>query len=202
MLIKESEIKGVYIAVPNVYRDVRGSFLESFRVDVWERVIGPVQFIQENESFSTQHVLRGLHYQVPPFGQSKLVRTVVGAVLDVVVDMRPESSTFGQCHIEVLDDKEKKQLFVPNRFAHGFLILSPEAVVQYKVDAPYHPAYERTLRFDDPYLQINWGLASHLCVLSEKDRVGLFWEEAVKELRTMNRAAGELMSRQANNYEY
>jgi len=182
MQIYETRIKGIYIAKPNVYKDSRGYFMESFRMDVWEPVIGPVRFIQENESFSTQGVLRGLHYQIPPYGQSKLIRTVWGAVMDVVVDLRPESSTFGQYQMEILDDKEKKQLFVPSRFAHGFIVLSSEAVVQYKVDVPYHPASERTLSFDDPYLQIDWGISPDCCVVSDKDRRGITWQEAIKEL--------------------
>jgi len=187
MQICETKIKGVYIAKPNIYRDPRGYFMESFRMDIWEPVIGSVRFIQENESFSTQDVLRGLHYQLPPYGQSKLIRTVWGTVMDVVVDMRLESSTFGQYHVEILDDKEKKQLFVPSCFAHGFVVISPEAIVQYKVDLPYHPISERTLRFDDPFLQIEWGVCLDSCILSDKDKLGLTWQEAVKELRITNK---------------
>ena len=182
MYFSETKLGGVYVAVPNVYRDARGYFMESFRPDLWESVIGPVRFIQENESFSTKGVLRGLHYQLRPFGQSKWVRVVVGTIKDVVVDMRPESATFGQYHIEILDDKDKKQLFVPNGFAHGFLVLSPEAVVQYKVDASYHPASERTLRFDDPFLQIDWGVSPDSCIVSDKDKLGLTWQKAIEEL--------------------
>ena len=182
MCIKETGIKGVFVAEPYVYKDNRGSFMESYRFDLWESIIGSVRFIQENESFSLKMVLRGLHYQLPPYGQSKLIRTVWGSVMDVVVDMRPESSTFGKVHVEILDDRSKKQLFVPDRFAHGFLTLSKEAVVQYKVNAPYHPASERTLRFDDPYLQIDWGASTDSFLLSTKDLNGLSWMEAISPL--------------------
>jgi len=170
------------VAEPDVRRDDRGYFMERFRLDLWEQTVGAVRFVQENESFSTQGVLRGLHYQAPPHGQSKLVWVVWGAVCDVVVDMRPESPTFGRYHLEILDDKDKRQLFVPSRFAHGFLALSPQAVVQYKVDAPYVPEAERTLRFDDPFLQIDWGVSSDALILSHKDRNGFSWAEAIEDL--------------------
>jgi dTDP-4-dehydrorhamnose 3,5-epimerase len=182
MFVKESKIKGVFISEPIVYKDHRGSFMESFRYDVWGPYIGAVRFIQENESYSTQNVLRGLHYQILPYGQSKLVRAVWGTVMDVVVDMRPESPTFGCYHVEILDNIKKRQIFIPDRFAHGFLVLSPEAVVQYKVDAPYHPESERTLKFDDPFLSIDWGVPSDSCVVSGKDRSGLFWDEAIRQI--------------------
>ena len=184
MHFSETEFKGVYVAEPDVYIDARGYFMESFRLDIWEQVIGPLQFIQENESFSVQGVLRGLHFQLPPYGQSKLVRTVWGVVRDVVVDMRPDSATFGRFHIEILDNHSKKQLYVPSGFAHGFLVLSPEAVVQYKVDVPYYPEFERTLRFDDPFLQIDWGVPTYSCQLSEKDRQALSWQEVKNSYHT------------------
>ena len=182
MHITETAIKGVYVAQPQLHRDGRGYFMESFRLDEWEEEIGPVRFIQENESLSTQHVLRGLHYQLPPYGQSKLVRALSGIIQDVVVDMRPESPTFGHYHVEILDDTDKKMLFIPDRFAHGFLVLSKEAVVHYKVDAPYHPTSERTLRFDDPSLQIAWPILPDECIVSDKDRQGLLWESAIFEM--------------------
>ena len=182
IFIRETQLKGVYTAEPEVYIDERGFFLESFRLDLWEKVVGPVRFIQDNESFSLHGVLRGLHYQLPPYGQSKLVRVVRGAVRDVVVDMRPDSPTYGQHHTEELNDQNKRQLFVPSGFAHGFLALSPEAVLQYKVDAPYVPEAERCLRFDDPALGIDWGVSPNSCLLSNKDRHGLSWEAAIDEI--------------------
>ena len=171
-------LQGLFVAEPIVFKDNRGYFMESFRLDVWEAAVGPVRFIQENESYSVQGVLRGLHFQIPPYGQSKLVRVVCGAIRDVVVDMRPESPTFGQHHVEMLDEVNKRQLFVPSGFAHGFLTLSPQAIVQYKVDAPYVPAAERTLRYDDATLQIDWA-APPPFILSHKDRYALSWDEAV-----------------------
>jgi len=183
---KEIELKGVYIAKPEVYKDNRGYFMESFRVDEWAPILGPVKFIQDNESYSTQNVLRGLHFQIPPYGQSKLVRVAWGAIYDVVVDMRLGSPTFGQYHIELIDDKNSKQIFIPSGFAHGFIVLSSEAVVQYKVNAPYHPASERTLRFDEPFLNIDWGVSLNSCILSDKDRRGLSWDEAIKELNNLD----------------
>jgi len=153
--------------------------MESYRLDEWEAALGSIRFIQENESFSTQSVLRGLHYQIPPHGQSKLIRVVCGAIKDVVVDMRPESPTFGRYYMEILDEINKKQLFVPSGFAHGFLTLSPQAVVLYKVDAPYHPAAERTLCFNDETLKIEWGGPSDSFILSDKDRNGLSWTAAI-----------------------
>ena len=182
MHFQKATCNGVYIAEPTVYRDHRGYFTERFRLDLWEPVIGPVRFLQENESCSKQGVLRGLHYQIPPYGQAKWIQVVWGAVRDVVVDMRPQSPTFGQHHVEILEDVTKRQLFVPAGFAHGFLALSPQAVVQYKVDAPYAPDAERTLRFDDPQLGIEWGLSPELCILSLKDQNGLFWKDAMDEI--------------------
>lgn len=182
MLFKETKFKGVYIIEPEVRTDMRGYFMESFRSDLWEEAPGPVRFIQENESFSRQGVLRGLHYQIPPYGQAKLIRVVRGAVLDVAVDMRPAQPTFGQyCQVE-LNDQNKRQLFIPSGFAHGFLTLSSEAVVVYKVDAPYCRESERSLRFDDPFLRIDWGVSPHSCILSDKDREGLLWEAATHEI--------------------
>jgi dTDP-4-dehydrorhamnose 3,5-epimerase len=182
MHFKETKLKGVYVGQPDVYRDHRGCFLERFRLDEWKPILGQIKFIQENESFSTQGVLRGLHFQLPPYSQSKLVQVAWGSINDIVVDMRPDSSTFGQYHLENLDDKEKRQIFIPSGFAHGFVVLSPEAVVQYKVDVPYHPVSERTLRFDDPFLRIEWGVPTNSFILSDKDRLGLFWEEAITQL--------------------
>ncbi|MCL2739376.1 MAG: dTDP-4-dehydrorhamnose 3,5-epimerase [Bacteroidales bacterium] len=182
MLFKETKFKGVYIIEPEVRTDMRGYFMESFRSDLWEEAPEPVRFIQENESFSRQGVLRGLHYQIPPYGQAKLIRVVRGAVLDVAVDMRPAQPTFGQyCQVE-LNDQNKRQLFIPSGFAHGFLTLSSEAVVVYKVDAPYCRESERSLRFDDPFLRIDWGVSPHSCILSDKDREGLLWEAATHEI--------------------
>jgi len=186
MFIKETRFKGVYIAEPEVYTDKRGYFLESFRLDEWERILGPFRFFQENESFSHQGVLRGLHYQIPPYGQAKLIRVIWGAVLDVAVDMRTDQPTFGQYFQVELNNQNKRQLFIPSGFAHGFLTLSPQAIVVYKVDALYCQTAERTLHFDDPQLGIDWGLPPHSCLLSDKDSRGLSWESATLEILNSN----------------
>jgi dTDP-4-dehydrorhamnose 3,5-epimerase len=168
---------GLLLAEPHVYTDVRGSFMESFRADLWEQELGLLCFIQENESYSLRGVLRGLHFQEAPYAQSKLVRVVKGCIRDVVVDLRPDSPGYGRYHAEILSEENKLQLFVPKGFAHGFVALSDEAVVQYKVDAPYKPEAERCLRFDDADLQIDWGLDASECILSDKDRKGLSLRE-------------------------
>ena len=165
------------IGEPEVYRDARGYFMESFRTDLWKQEFGSLCFIQENESYSLRRVLRGLHFQKAPYAQSKLVRAVRGCIQDVVVDLRPDSPSYGQYHAELLSEENKLQLFVPKGFAHGFLVLSDEALVQYKVDTLYVPQAECCLRFDDADLQIDWGLSVSECILSEKDRKGLSLRE-------------------------
>ncbi|MCL1974304.1 MAG: dTDP-4-dehydrorhamnose 3,5-epimerase [Bacteroidetes bacterium] len=182
MFITETELKGLFVAQQELFSDHRGYFMERFRLDLWEEAVGPFRVIQENESFSFKGVVRGLHYQLSPYGQSKLVWVVRGAVRDVVVDMRPDSPTFGHHFVGELSDQNKTQLFIPKGFAHGFLVLSPEAVVQYMVDAHYVPEAERCLRFDDPQLGIDWGVPPDSCRLSEKDRQGLSWEAAMIEI--------------------
>jgi dTDP-4-dehydrorhamnose 3,5-epimerase len=143
--------------------------MESFREDWFLKNIRDARFIQDNESKSVFGVLRGLHYQLPPFAQSKLVRVVAGKILDVAVDIRAASSTFG-AHISItLSDENKRQLFIPQGFAHGFVVLSDYAIVQYKVDLPYSKEHERGVIFDDPALGIDWVLPRKKLVLSEKD---------------------------------
>ncbi|MDR1646013.1 MAG: dTDP-4-dehydrorhamnose 3,5-epimerase [Tannerellaceae bacterium] len=171
MKYTETSIPGVWIIEPEVFGDSRGYFFEAFKQQEFEHHVGPVQFVQENESRSTQGVLRGLHYQADPFPQAKLVRVILGAVLDVAVDLRPGSPTFAQ-HIAVeLSADNKQQLFIPRGFAHGFHVLSPEAVFTYKVDNLYSPAGERTLRYDDPAFRINWQIPDGQSpILSPKDQ--------------------------------
>jgi dTDP-4-dehydrorhamnose 3,5-epimerase len=164
-------IAGVVLIKPNIHGDNRGYFVETFRQDLFEKAIGyHVNFIQDNESKSTKGVLRGLHYQLPPYTQAKLVRVIEGSVLDVAVDIRKSSPTFGQ-HIAIeLSDKNKHQLFVPQGFAHGFLVLSDTATFAYKVDNYYSPDHERGIVFNDDELKINWQLPSKLIKSSRKDR--------------------------------
>ncbi|MDR1258578.1 MAG: dTDP-4-dehydrorhamnose 3,5-epimerase [Tannerellaceae bacterium] len=164
-------IPGVWIIEPKVFNDTRGYFFEAFRQYEFETHIGHIEFTQENESSSSQGTLRGLHYQLNPFSQAKLVRVVSGRVLDVAVDLRTGSPTFRR-HVAVeLSSANKLQLFIPQGFAHGFHVLSEQAVFIYKVDRPYHPASERSLRYDEAALGIDWKIPSGTApILSEKDK--------------------------------
>lgn len=164
-------ISDVVLIEPKVHGDARGYFVETFRKDRLEQALGyPVSFCQDNESFSSRGVLRGLHFQLPPHAQAKLVRVLDGEVLDVAVDIRQGSSTFGQ-HVAVrLDAQSKRQLFVPRGFAHGFVVLSETARFAYKVDNYYSPESDRGLAFDDPVLGIDWLLPSEQLLLSAKDQ--------------------------------
>ena len=164
-------IPEVILIEPEVYGDNRGYFVETFRQDKFEEAIGyKVDFIQDNESKSTKGVLRGLHFQRPPFAQSKLVRVIQGEVLDVAVDIRHGSPTCGQVVSVVLNDKNKQQLFIPRGFAHGFVVLSETAIFAYKVDNYYSPECDRGLAFNDSKLNIDWYLPGDLLELSRKDQ--------------------------------
>jgi dTDP-4-dehydrorhamnose 3,5-epimerase len=156
---------------PTLHGDSRGYFLETFRQDLFKESVGyQVNFIQDNESKSTKGVLRGLHYQLPPYAQAKLVRVIEGSVLDVAVDIRKSSPTFGQ-HVAVeLTSDNKHQLFVPHGFAHGFVVLSDSVTFVYKVDNYYAPEHDRGIAFDDAKLDIDWKLPLELLQLSDKDK--------------------------------
>lgn len=168
--IKQS-IPEVVVIEPIVHGDARGYFVETFRQDLFEQAIGyNVNFVQDNESKSVKGVLRGLHFQLPPFAQSKLVRVIEGRVLDIAVDIRTGSPTYGQ-HVAVeLSGDDKRQVFVPRGFAHGFVVLSETATFAYKVDNFYSPKCDRGLAFDDEKLNINWLLSKESLQLSEKDK--------------------------------
>lgn len=170
MKVIKTSIPDVLIFEPKVFGDARGYFLESFRQDVIEEHIGDVQFIQDNESFSQYGVLRGLHYQRPPFTQGKLVRVLQGEVLDVAVDLRLDSPTYGE-HVNVkLSAENKRQFWVPRGFAHGFVVLSETALFSYKCDNYYAPAYDGGIAWNDPAIAIDWLLPESDLLLSEKDR--------------------------------
>jgi dTDP-4-dehydrorhamnose 3,5-epimerase len=168
---EKQSIPEVVLCKPQVFGDDRGYFVETFRQDKFEEFIGyQVDFCQDNESKSSKGVLRGLHYQLPPAAQSKLVRVIEGKVLDVAVDIRQGSPTFGQYVSAELSAENKHQLFVPRGFAHGFVVLSETAIFAYKVDNYYSPENDRGLAFDDPELSIEWGLPQDQLLLSEKDQ--------------------------------
>lgn len=168
----QTEIDGVWLIEPKVFTDPRGYFMESFKADEFRQHIGPVDFIQENESQSSYGVLRGLHYQKGEFSQAKLVRVIKGKVLDVAVDLRKSSPTFGK-HISVeLSEDNKRQFFIPRGFAHGFLVLSDEVIFTYKVDNVYAPQAEESIVYNDEYLKIDWSVAESQLILSEKDKSG------------------------------
>lgn len=170
MNITETEIKGVFIIEPKVFGDSRGYFYESFSQREFEDAIGPVSFVQDNQSKSSYGVVRGLHFQKPPHAQAKLVRVVKGTVLDVAVDLRKGSPTFGK-HVAVeLSEENHRQVFIPKGFAHGFSVLSEEAVFQYKCDDYYAPETEGAVAWDDPELNIDWRIPADAIILSEKDK--------------------------------
>ena len=170
MNIIETEIQGVYIIEPKVFGDSRGYFFESFSKKEFESRIGPVEFVQDNESKSCYGVVRGLHFQKPPHAQAKLVRVVKGKVLDVAVDLRKDSPTYGK-HVTVeLSEDNHRQVFIPKGFAHGFSVLSEEAVFQYKCDDYYAPETEGAVAWNDPELNIDWRVPADMMILSEKDK--------------------------------
>lgn len=163
-------IEGVVIIEPRLFNDARGYFFESFSQREFDEAVRRVRFVQDNESRSSRGVVRGLHFQKPPFAQSKLVRVVSGAVLDVAVDIRRGSPTFGR-HVAVeLSGENHRQVFIPRGFAHGFSVLTESVVFQYKCDNYYSPESEGALAWDDPDLGIDWKIAPSDVILSEKDR--------------------------------
>ncbi len=165
----KTDFEDVYVFEPKVWGDHRGYFMESFNVSTLKETTITHPFIQDNEAKSCKGVLRGLHYQIPPYDQSKLVRVVVGEVLDVIVDIRPQSKTFGKHFSIILNDENKKQLFVPRGFAHGYVVLSDEAIFAYKCDNVYNKDAEGGILYNDPALNINWMIDENELLLSEKD---------------------------------
>ncbi len=170
MNVIKTAIEGVFILEPRLFEDARGYFFESFNQREFEEKVGKTVFVQDNESKSSYGVVRGLHIQKPPYTQSKLVRVVKGAVLDVAVDVRKGSPTFGQ-HVAVeLTGENHRQFFIPKGFLHGFSVLSEEVVFQYKCDNFYAPASEGAVAWDDPDLGIDWRIPADKVILSEKDK--------------------------------
>lgn len=172
MTATETKLKGCFIIEPKEVKDSRGYFFESFNQNRFNALIGKhVAFVQDNESLSSKGVLRGLHFQTGEYAQAKLVRVIKGTVLDVVVDLRKESPTFSKHFSIELSEDNKKQLFVPRGFAHGFIVLSKIAIFSYKCDNFYNNASEQGLRYDDPSLGIDWKLPANEFIVSEKDLI-------------------------------
>lgn len=170
MNVIKTGIEGLLILEPRVFKDARGYFFESYNKEVFDREVAPVDFVQDNESCSSYGVIRGLHFQRPPHTQAKLVRCVRGRVLDVAVDIRRGSPTFGQ-HVAVeLSEENHRQFFIPKGFAHGFAVLSDMAVFQYKCDSYYAPQSDGGISIFDESLGIDWGIAFDEAILSDKDR--------------------------------
>lgn len=174
MNIIKTSIEGIVIIEPRLFKDERGYFFESFNQREFEEKVFKTTFVQDNESKSSYGMIRGLHYQKPPFAQSKLVRVIKGAVLDVAVDIRKGSPTFGQ-HVAVeLTEENHRQFFIPRGFAHGFSVLSEEVIFQYKCDEFYHPEAEGAIAWNDTELGIDWKIPRDKVILSEKDSGILF----------------------------
>ena len=169
MEVIKTAIEGVYIIEPKVFGDARGYFFESFSEREFQEKVGDIHFVQDNESMSKYGVMRGLHFQRPPYAQSKLVRCVKGEVIDVAVDIRKGSPTYGQHVAVLLTEENHRQFFVPQGFAHGFAVLSESAIFQYKCDNFYHPEADGGISILDETLGIDWGLAMEEALLSEKD---------------------------------
>lgn len=171
MKIHSTEIEDVLLIEPSVFLDGRGYFFESYNQKIWQQSNLPYNFVQDNESHSKKGTLRGLHYQLPPFAQAKLVRVVKGAVLDVAVDIREGSQTYGQYVARELSAENKLQLLIPSGFAHGFLVLSDDAVFSYKCDNYYSKSEEGGICFDDVSLNIDWGIEHTEILVSDKDKI-------------------------------
>jgi len=180
MKLIETEIPGVVILEPQRFEDERGYFFESYTRKWFAENVCDTVFVQDNESKSKYAVIRGLHYQLPPMAQSKLVRVISGKILDVAVDVREDSPTFGQHAAVELSGEDFRQLFIPRGFAHGFAVLSKEAVVQYKCDNPFSPEHEASIFHDDPKLKINWLIEPRKVIQSHKDNYAPQWDEAPK----------------------
>ena len=174
----QTEIEGVWIIEPKVFNDARGYFMEAFKEGEFRANIGNVHFVQDNESKSSFGVLRGLHYQKGEYSQAKLVRVIKGKVLDVAVDLRQSSPTFGKYVSVELREENYRQFFIPRGFAHGFLVLSEEAIFTYKVDNGYAPQAEASIRFNDETVGIDWPVAESQLLLSEKDGHAVSFKDA------------------------
>ena len=169
MKIIKTEFHGLYIIEPKIFTDTRGYFFESYNQKELKEVLVNFRSLQDNESFSSGNVIRGLHYQLNPMAQAKLIRVIHGRIRDVALDMRKGSPTYGRWKAVDIDSESKKQLFIPRGFAHGFSVLSPEAIILYKCDNYYSHEHERGIDLNDPALKIDWGIKPSEALISEKD---------------------------------
>jgi dTDP-4-dehydrorhamnose 3,5-epimerase len=176
MKIEKTFIKDLVIIEPIVFGDERGYFFESYSKTKFETLGINLEFVQDNQSFSKKGTLRGLHYQNPPFAQTKLIRVLEGEIIDVAVDLRKDSSTYGKSFSILLSAENKKQLLVPHGFAHGFSVISETASVMYKCDEFYNKASEGGIKYNDPSLKIDWGMNLEEAIVSEKDQILPFIE--------------------------
>jgi dTDP-4-dehydrorhamnose 3,5-epimerase len=171
MNIIQTPIDGLIVIEPRVFEDERGYFFETFNAKSFPQEIIHLPFVQDNESKSSRNTMRGLHYQLPPFAQSKLVRVIYGEVIDVAVDIRIDSPTYGKWYSAILSGDNKRQMYVPRGFAHGYAVLSDEAVFAYKCDNYYSKAHEGGIRCDDPVLNIDWQVELTDAIMSQKDQL-------------------------------
>ena len=178
MKTQTTDIEGIVIIEPQVFGDSRGYFMETYQKEKYAAAGIDVTFVQDNESMSSYGVIRGLHYQAEPFAQAKLIRVVAGRVLDVAVDIRKNSPTFGKVFTLELSSDNKLQLFLPHGIAHGFAVLSDYAIFTYKCDNFYAPQSERTIRYDDPSLAIDWKIPVENRIISDKDKKGVAFADA------------------------
>lgn len=170
MKVEQTSIEGLVVIEPETFYDSRGYFFESYNQNLFIKKLGDFKFVQDNESKSSKGVLRGFHFQKPPFEQAKLVRCIEGEVLDVALDLRKNSSTYGKHEKVILSGDNKKQFFIPRGFAHAFLVLSETAIFSYKVDNIYAPQSDSGIIWNDPSLLINWGIDDSKLIISEKDK--------------------------------
>jgi dTDP-4-dehydrorhamnose 3,5-epimerase len=170
MNLTKTNINGLVIIEPKIFKDSRGYFFEPYNKSKFDKYIGVTDFVQDNESKSKTGVLRGFHFQKPPFEQAKLVRCIQGEVLDVALDLRKKSPTFGKVESVILSEKNKKQLFIPRGFGHAFLVLSETAIFSYKVDNVYSPDHDSGIIWNDPSLKIDWLIEKSELIISEKDK--------------------------------
>ncbi|MFO7828833.1 MAG: dTDP-4-dehydrorhamnose 3,5-epimerase [Bacteroidales bacterium] len=180
MEIKETDIPGILIIKPKIFEDPRGYFFESYNKNKLNNALGDLEFVQDNQSLSGFGTIRGLHYQLAPYAQAKLIRVLQGKIYDIAVDIRQNSPTFGKHFGIELSDENKKQLFIPHGFAHGFSVLSKEAIVFYKTDQYYHKESERGIKYNDPELNIDWKINLSESILSSKDKVLPSFKESEK----------------------